>query len=126
MAAIEAKLTFIKEDGKLIGFSVVAEPQTEAEYFCAKMPNALANQKADIDVAGSTITFTHPEEGSCSFEVDPEDAKTFKQFSENKGPYKGTKCGLHKAGFLTPGFKIALEGKEDSGEEGEPIRSNRH
>ena len=120
---VEVSLTLIKNDGKLVGFSLVAEPQTEAEYFCARMPKALQDQSAKIDFAEDVVTFTHPTEGSCSFTLPREDIESLQLFVNQLGPYKGKKYAGSKDGFLTPGFKITLEGEK--GERGESILSNR-
>lgn len=126
MAMIEAELCFIKEDGRLIGFSVVAEPQAEAEFFCAAMPEALVKRTAHIFIDATGLVFQHPREGRCSFEIEQRDVETLKQLLEGGGAYAGAKLGLYRAGFLTPGFKIVLEGKQDAGVNSEPIRSHRN
>jgi hypothetical protein len=121
MPWIEVELFLIKEKGKLIGFSLIAGPQTEGEYFCARFPKALVNKTADITIKESLITFVHPEEGECTFEVELADAKVLHQFFNQEGSYKGVKYALNRDGFFTPGFKLTLEDKQDSGERSDPI-----
>lgn len=121
MAKPKVELVLIKEEGKLIGFSLVADAQTEAEYFCAKMPKALANKTADIRIRGTKVTFVHPEEGECSFQVEKVDAADLRKFITRKGPYKNAVYALNRDGFLSEGFKPTLKGKEDAGERSEPI-----
>ena len=74
MARPEVELSLIKNDGKLIGFSLVALPQTEAEYFCARFPKALVDKQADIVIKGKKVVFKHPTEGECTFTLGVADA----------------------------------------------------
>jgi len=121
MAKPEIDFCIIRDKEKIIGFSLVACAQTEAEYFCAKFPKALVEGKADIKFKKGTIIFEYPEEGTCDFEIGAEDVKTLKNLLEGKEE----KFGLYNDGFLTPGFKIVLEGMQDSGEKDPAINSLR-
>lgn len=125
MARPQVDLYFIKEDGKLIGFSLVAGAQTEGEYFCARMPKALADQTADITIRGTRVRFIHPEEGECEFTVEKEDGAALRKFINRTGPYKDAEYALNDDSFMTPGFKLTLKGKEDAGERSERIWSRR-
>ena len=126
MAHPEIEFCIIRDDKeKIVGFSLVAESQTEAEYFCAKFPKALAEERAKIWFKKGTILFEDPEEGTSSFEIGEKDAKILKDFIEVKGEYKGSRYGLYLDGFLAPGFKLTLEGMRDSNKRDPIIRSNR-
>jgi len=125
MAYPEVEFCIIRDEKeKMIGFSLVAAPQTEGEYFCANFPKALADKTAKIEVNVEVVIFEHPEEGTCRFKIGNKSAKEFKNFIEAKGPYKGAKFSLYRDGFLTPGFKIMLEGMKDLGKKDYPIMSS--
>ncbi len=125
MAKPEIDFCIIRDKEKTIGFSLVSCAQTEAEYFCAKFPKALVEGKADIKFKKGTVTFEYPEEGTCDFEIGAEDVKTLKNLLEGKGEYKDRKLSFYNDGFLTPGFKLVLEGMKDLGEKDPVINSLR-
>lgn len=112
MSYIEADCSLIKKDGELIGLSLVAQPQAEAEFFCASFPRQLVDGKGDIEIKGGVkVTFIDPKEGSVSFSIEFEDATALQELLSGNG-----KLEIHPDGILTPGFKITREGMKDEGE----------
>ncbi|HHE76854.1 MAG TPA: hypothetical protein ENL27_02645 [Candidatus Parcubacteria bacterium] len=110
--SIEVNCALIKEGSGLIGLSLISEPQTEAEIFCASMPNQLIKNQGSIELTEDGIRFINPRVGEVSFFVSPEDLKALRElFSGERG-----KIGILRDGFLTPGFKIVLVGKENAGQ----------
>lgn len=57
--------------GELIGVSFEAQPQTEAEDFCATLPRLLAEGNADIGVKDGIMRVTHPMWGIVSTRLMP-------------------------------------------------------
>ncbi len=120
MAYIEATCSLLKKDGQLIGVSLVAEPQTEAEIFCASFPKKLSDEKdqAQIGIRNDTqLTFIHPKEGEVSFALPDDDIEAVRQLITGKSG----NLGLYRDGFMTPGFKIALQDDEKNVER-EPLQ----
>lgn len=117
MSYIEADCSLIKKDGQIIGVSLVAQPQTEAEMFCGSMPKQLVDGKGDIKFEDGKVTFVNPREGEVSFSIENGDASALQSILNGD-----KKLGLYRDGFLTPGFKIVLEGMEKEGEKTELTR----
>ena len=105
MARFETDFEVLKnEAGEVNGFSLVAQPQTEAEVFCSTFPKALVAGKADIKFEGEEIVFNHPTcdfKGRCAHKLDVADAALLQELLSGKRKLK-----LEHAGILTPGFKI--------------------
>ena len=118
MAYIKADCSIIKKDGQVIGVSLVAQPQTEAERYCASMPKQLVDGKGDIKFEGGKIIFNNPDgggfPGEVSFSIEDDAAKELQAILNGD-----QKLGLYNDGFLTPGFKIVPEGMKDEGEKTE-------
>jgi len=112
-----------RESGVLVGFSVLAGPQAEAEFFCRAMPMALGSGVGKALVERNKVAFVHPKEGTCRFEVPEEDARALDQLFKGEGLYRGQKLSYQDASILTPGFKYTLAGKEDAGEACGPYKS---
>ena len=91
------------ESNEIIGISFVAQPQTEAEYFCARFPSGLKTKKSDIEFRKGQMVLTDETEGKYTVELNESD---FKEIYDLLNGDK--KLKLEKAGFLTPGFKIIL------------------
>lgn len=110
MSHIDAKCSLIVVNGAVIGISLVAEPQCEAEMFCASLPRLIINDSAKIVFGEGTINFVHPVEGTVSFEIEAEDARALSEV------FNGSqRLGFYSAGTLTPGFKIVPQGMEHVG-----------
>ena len=126
MAYYEIDFCIIRDEGgKIIGFSVVAQPQTEAEMFCGAFPKALFDNKADIIVEEETIVFKASENDKCSFDVGRQDAEILDNFLHCRGDYQGERLNLCRDGILTPGFKIVLKGMNDFGKKDSAIQPTR-
>jgi hypothetical protein len=107
MSAIETEFKVLKDDqGRIIGFSLIAQPQREAEVFCGTFPQALVQKKADIVFQETEIVFEHPTcrfSGRCAHHVESEDLKALNAILNGD-----RKLHIERAGFLTPGFQIHL------------------
>ena len=105
MARFETDFEVIKnESGEVCGFSLVAQPQFEAEVFCSTFPKALLDGKSDIKFEGNEIVFVHPNcdfSGRCAHKLDAADIAALQELLSGKHRLK-----LERAGFFTPGFKI--------------------
>jgi hypothetical protein len=113
MAYIEAECFLVFDEEGLIGLSLIAMPQTEAEYFCGTLPKQLQEGRGDIDLNGGILTFVNPDEkAEVSFLVAKEYEGDFKQLWNGN---HGQKFSYHRDGFVTPGFKFVLTGQEDPG-----------
>jgi hypothetical protein len=121
MSYIEADCSLIKNDGQIIGVSLVAQPQTEAERYCASMPKQLVDGDGDIKFEDGKIIFHNPDgggfPGEVSFSIEEEDSAALQAVLNGD-----RKLGLYNDGFMTPGFKIVLEGMEKDGEKTELTR----
>ncbi|MFC1629765.1 hypothetical protein ACFL11_00875 [Patescibacteria group bacterium] len=104
------------EEGRIVGISLVAQPQTEAEIFCSSFPGALIDEKASIGIEGSDemgkrVDFNHPTcafAGTYSVDVTPEQAETIKTLLADDD-----NLALCRDGAMTPGFKIVLLKEKD-------------
>lgn len=103
---IEADFEILKNGtGEIIGLSLIARPQTEAEEFCGTFIKALVEGKADIKFSDKEIIFEHPTcifGRECIYEINPKEAVSLEKVLHSK------KLKAERAGFLTPGFKIIL------------------
>ena len=120
---IEAKLRIFKADGLVVGFSIIAEPQTEAQTFCDEMPRALRAGTGKAAANGTRVTFTCPSEGDCHFEVPKEDADMLGRLFTEQEPYSNIKLKLERIRNWTSGFKYIIDGQEKSGVEYGPYQS---
>jgi len=93
---------YANQEGKIVGFSMIAEAQTEAEYFCGTMPRALREGRGGMKIADNKrkITFTNELSGfGGAFEANV----TEKQGKAIEELWKDTpKLGLYKDGIFTP------------------------
>jgi hypothetical protein len=103
-------------DGAIVGFSLVAEPQTEAEEFCSTLPKAFKEGRGSMDIVpdvGGKYKIIFANEGCCfggTFEV----MVTEEQGKAIQELWKDTqKLGLYKDGLFGPGFKIVLISEKD-------------
>jgi hypothetical protein len=101
MPYIEADCSILKKDDEVLGVSLIAQPQTEAEFFCGSMPRQIAEKKGDIKIEDGKIIFVNPLEGEVSFSISDEDGTKLKELMKS-----GRKFGIYNDGCLTPGFKI--------------------
>ena len=104
MARFETDFEVLKNDGKVIGFSLIAQPQFEAEVFCNTFPKALLDRESNIKFEGNEIVFVHPNcdfSGRCAHKLDAADIAALQELLSGKHRLK-----LERAGFFTPGFKI--------------------
>ena len=98
MPYIEADCALIKEDNKLIGLSLVAQPQFEVN---------MLNGKGDIKFSDGKITLISGED-EVSFAIEESDAYSLGELLlGGRG-----EITIHR-NFLAPGFKIVLIGKEN-------------
>lgn len=118
MSNIEVVCSLIKNEGKVIGLSLVAEFQTEAEMFCSALIRQIINSKEGISRGDDKICFflikygRHPTiTEQVEFQIDDKDAS---DLFEAIGPTKDV--GLYKDGMLAPGFKMVPVGMENTGE----------
>jgi len=114
---IEADCFLIKKGGQIIGISLIAQPQTEAEMFCASMPKQIVDGGGDIKFEDGKITFVNPCEGDVSFSIKSEDASALRAILNGN-----RQLGLYRDGMLTSGFKIVLDGMEEEDERVELTR----
>ena len=107
MARPKTDFEVLKNDaGGVIGFSLVAQPQTEAEEFCITFPKAFMDGNANIRFEGDEIVFDHPNcdsSGRCAHKLGAADAVSLRELLSGKYQLQ-----LERAGLLTPGFKIVL------------------
>ena len=102
MSRFEMEFEVLKDEtGATNGFSLVSQPQTEAEIFCSTFPKALVGGKADIRFEGEEIVFDHLTEGKYAHKLSAEDTASLRELLSGKRQLK-----LERAGFLTPGFKM--------------------
>jgi len=108
MSTFETDFEVLKDEaGNVNGFSLIAQPQTEAEVFCETFPKALMQHKADINFEGEEIVFDHPTcryQGRCAHKMDNAEGASLQEFLCGEQKKK-----LERAGFLTSGFKIVQE-----------------
>lgn len=106
--AIETNFKVLKdEQGEVIGFSLIAKPQAEAELFCSSFPKALLNDQAEIkfDISTQEIVFDFPDckvKGRCAHKLEKEEFIVLSVMLNSKED----RLQVSKAGMLTPGFKI--------------------
>jgi hypothetical protein len=111
MAYIEAECFLVFDERGLIGLSLIAMPQTEAECFCRTLPRQLQEGRGNIDLNGGILTFVNPDEKTeVSFLVVKEYEDNFEQLWNGN---HGQTFSYHRDGFLTPGFKLVLTGREE-------------
>lgn len=106
MIRFDTEFEVLEVEGRVIGFSLVARPQTEAEIFCATFPAELAEGDAEICFENDEIVFSHPNcqyQGRCAHKVEPDKLEELKKLLSGD-----SKLSLQRAGVLTPGFKIVL------------------
>lgn len=103
-------------DGAIVGFSLVAEAQTEAEEFCSTLPKAFKEGRGSMDIVpdvGGKCKIIFTNELGCfsgTFEI----VVTEEQGNAIKELWRDTKkLGLYKDGLFTPGFKIILISEKD-------------
>lgn len=101
MSYIEVDCSLIKYEGQVIGVSLIADAQTEAEMFCNSMPRQLVDGKADIKFEDGRVTFVNPGEGQVAFIINKQDAQALQDLLS-----RDTGLAIYKDGLLTPGFKI--------------------
>jgi hypothetical protein len=111
MSYIEVDCSLIKKDGRVIGVSLVAQPQTEAEFFCASMPKQLEESKGEIKFEKGKVIFVNPIEGEVSFSIENNDASALRAILNGD-----QRLGLYDDSCLTPGFRIVPEGMDKEGE----------
>ena len=111
MSCIEAECSIIKKDGEIIGVSLVAMPQTEAEKFCDSMPQKIVDGNGDINFEDGRINFVNPGEGEVSFSIEMNEAFALQSVLNGD-----KELGLYRDGLLASGFKIVFKGMEDEGE----------
>jgi len=92
---------------KIIGIQLIAEPQTEAEYFCAKFPRGLMDKKSDIQFNDGKMILTHETEGEHEIELNESDLREIHELLNGSKKKK-----LEKTAVLTPGFRIILDEEE--------------
>ncbi len=104
------------KNGEVVGFSLLAQPQAEAEEFCKTFPRALILGKADIRVEDEEIIFDHPTcffEGICTHKVNTTDASSLQKILKLKEGKKARKkqkkkLRIEMIGSFSPGFKITI------------------
>lgn len=111
MSYIEADCSLIKNNGEIIGVSLIPQYQTEAQMFCASIPRQLVNGGGDIKFEDGKITFVNPDEGEVSFTIENDDASALQAVFNG-----GQELGLYSDGIDQPGFKIVLKGMKNDGE----------
>lgn len=109
MHRFEMDFEFLKDEaGNVNGFSLVAQPHTESEFFCATFPRAFTAGEADIDFKEDEILFKHPKcqfSGTHQQKIDPEEMKLFAKWLEEV-KQKGHKVTFVGVASFTPGFKL--------------------
>ena len=100
MAHFETDFKVLKDEkGKVNGFSLIAQPHTESEYFCGSFPKALVEGKADIKFEEGKIIFEHPTArypGNCTHELDKIEGVELQKLLNSD-----IHLTIEKAGFLT-------------------------
>ena len=113
---IEAICSLIKKDNAVIGVSLVAKPQCEAEIFCSYFPASFVEKKSFIKFLGTkkmghqVITFSLPNRGDVGFLIEVADATALQKVLQNQ------EISLYPDGYMTPGFKIVPDGMDKVGE----------
>ncbi len=116
--AIDFKL--LHEDGALVGFTLTAEGQTEAESFCYSFPAAVKDGRAAVAVVDEKMVFTHQghnppgetdprmcsDPGEYVVELSSENATALRHVLACAGPYDGKR--LHVARVATWGYGFSL------------------
>ncbi len=97
-------------NGQVVGFSLVADAQTEAEEYVRTLQKALPAQTATWLIEGNKIVFNHPTcpnfGGNHEFTADPQELTELQQVLQgSRGQLTITSKGV---ALLTPGFKIVL------------------
>ena len=108
---IEVNCALLKREGTLIGLSLIAEPQTEAERFCQSFPKGIRDDTADIKCENGTVSFIHPRDGSVSFKVGDEDAVSVQAMLA--GEFGELDLLRDEHAVLCPGFKLIRAGMKD-------------
>ncbi len=100
------------KEGRIVGFSAIAQPHTESEFFCGSFLSALWKGKASIQIKDEEIDFIHPTcefPGTFSVKVEAEEIEAIALLMKDT-----KKLGLYKDGILTPGFRIVLIKEKDN------------
>lgn len=99
---------------KVVGFSLMAGPQTEAECFVQTMPRALKEGTAQIEIKEGTITFSHPTcpifGGDHQFQADAQELAQLQEIVD--GSHGKVKFSTKNLFNLGPAFKIVLESED--------------
>lgn len=106
MPEIEANLSLFKKEGSLIGFSLIAEDQYDAEVFCSNFMQKLITGNAGVyQLNTNEIAFITSSNKYVSFYLDEEDIQAMKDlFSLKRGNLDIIHCS-----HLNGGFKLFIE-----------------
>jgi len=114
---IEARCCLIVHEGTLIGVSLIAEGQSQAESFCSCFPREFIFKKSTIEIESLNIIFRDSNGNTCSFSL-PEEY--FEELRILLLKTSEDSLAISHDGILTPGFKITLDEKRK--EKGERIK----
>ncbi len=109
MSYIEADCSLIKKNGRLVGLSLVAQPQSEAEIFCNSMPKQLVEGSGNIKLGNGKLTFVNSNKDEVSFAISDDDATAVHELLTGKNG----ELEIHRDGFFTPGFRIVRAGQKE-------------
>ncbi len=112
MPQIEAICSLIKDNGHVIGISLVPSEQAEAHTFCALFCELLADYESSVSTLGTQLIFFVPSMGLCCFDAPEEDLDALEHLLSGE-------AGLleqHPDGSSGSGFKVVLFGMKDVGE----------
>lgn len=100
MPEIKANLSLFKKEGSLIGFSLIAEDQYDAEVFCSNFMQKLITENAGVyQLNTNEIAFITSSNKYVSFYLDEEDILAMIDlFSLRRGKLNIIDCS-HLSGF---------------------------
>lgn len=128
MALPDLNASLIFDHDLLIGLSVIAQPQTEAELFCDSFPRKLMGEAgggADMVVRDETLVLIVGGAERAWFAVPAHHCTRLNDILNVEGSCEGAQRSLCPDGVMTPGFKILLTEKESAETRREELEETR-
>ncbi len=111
---VELNFEILKDSSnEIIGFSLIAGAQTDAEIFCSQFINWIKESKESPQEAENSGIYIQP--GEIVFELKNQEKHSFpisrKEEIELRKIFTGKKgrVSFERAGFFTPGFKFVVK-----------------
>ena len=113
--------SLLREGGRIIGYELTANGETDAEHYCLSFPKAVKLEKADVRIEGTKIVFDHKglnyvEAGILSgpggvftHEVTPEEASALCELLDCKGAYEGMTPHVNISHNFNKGFSLVAK-----------------